>query len=285
MILIDISQVAIAGIFANGFKDVRDLDENLLKHVIFNSIRYVNSKHRSEFGQTVICCDSSDGYWRKDIFPYYKAKRKTVREKDREAWDMIHATIASTIDDLRLHFPYKVMRVSKCEADDVIAVLAKTYQAKEKVLIVSKDKDFAQLQKYPNVFRWSSSKKEMVPNDDPEKALKEHIIRGDEGDGIPNIKSDSDTFVDPTKRQAPIFEKVLVEWLQMDPTSFCTTSTMNDNYRRNESLIDFDNIPQVYVDRILEAYENTTPKGSQMSVLNYLMSHKMRNLSELCNDF
>lgn len=80
MIILDLNQVMISNLMAQiGNHTNIDIDENLLRHMILNTIRALNMKFKNEYGELVIACDDKN-YWRKDIFPYYKAKRAEDRE-------------------------------------------------------------------------------------------------------------------------------------------------------------------------------------------------------------
>jgi len=146
-ILIDLHQVIIANVAQSTYSN-RDLviDKDLIRHMIFNTIRSYASKFKRTYGEVVICCDGFN-YWRKKYFPHYKAGRKKDREKYSPLdWTLIHNTINETTADLKEHFPYKVFDLEGCEADDIIAVLINHVLPKDKKhLIISDDHDFTQL--------------------------------------------------------------------------------------------------------------------------------------------
>ena len=64
--------------------------------MMLNSIRMHNLKYRDEYGQLVICCDA--GTWRRDVFPEYKASRKTDRAASPVDWDAVF-DIINTVRD------------------------------------------------------------------------------------------------------------------------------------------------------------------------------------------
>ena len=196
MILVDYSQVAIASIMAQT-RGENTPDEDLVRHIILNNIRLIRNKFKNDYGEIVLCCDAGN-YWRKDIFPHYKASRKTKQQKSDFDWNALFNILGKVREEIREFFPYKVLNVERCEADDVIATIAKRAAESfpvEDVLIVSSDKDFQQLQKHGNVKQWNPIKKAFVKCSDPEKFLQDLIIRGDSGDGVPNSLSDDDCFV------------------------------------------------------------------------------------------
>lgn len=260
---------------------------NIIRHAILTGLKSYKEKFGSEYGDLVITCDGKN-YWRKDIFPYYKAHRKSAREKSDLDWKLIFNTISDISDDLDKYFPYKVIRLDKIESDDIIATICKwtqtngtvdhgMFEDKQKVLIISSDGDFAQLQKYDNVKQWSPIQKKMIYCKNPREALIEKICCGDPGDGFGNILSDDDVFVNEEKRQKPFKKARLAEFYELGINA-CKNDQEKRNYQRNESLASFEMIPQEIQQRIIEAYETVKPKVTKQSVLNYLVKHKCRLL-------
>ena len=281
MILLDLNQVMIANIMMQPGA-VNNIEENLIRHMVLNSIRMYNVKFKDEYGEMVICADDRK-YWRRDVFPYYKASRKKDREASPFDWNLIFETLNKIRDELRDTFPYRVLQVDKTEADDIIGTLCHKHgvqlmnETTEKILILSSDKDFMQLQKFANVEQFSPAAKKFLKTNEPEKFLREHIIKGDRGDGIPNILSSDDTFV-TDKRQKPVTEKKLNIWVTEEPVQFCD-SLMLRNFKRNESLIDLGKIPVEYQQKILDAYESA-PRNGRDKLLNYFIKNRMKQLME-----
>ena len=288
MILLDLNQVMISNLMmqpgiANG-----GIDENLIRHMVLNSIRMYNVKFKAEYGDLVICADDKK-YWRKDLFPYYKAARKKSREESPYDWNLIFETLNRVRDEIRENFPYKVIQIDKTEADDVIGTICTNYGVElknsqsEKILILSSDKDFMQLQKFANVDQYSPMGKKFLKTSEPIKFLKEHILKGDRGDGIPNILSSDDTFITEA-RQKPVTEKKLNTWVAQKPEDFCDASMLR-NYQRNESLIDLSKVPSEYADRILTAYRSPKEVKGKDKVLNYFIKNRMKQLMEHIQEF
>ena len=283
MILVDLNQVVISNLMVqiNNYK--QEAEEGLVKHMILNSILSIKKKFGSDYGNIVLCCDNKN-FWRKDIFPYYKGNRKKIRENSGYDWSMIFNTIMQTKKDLREIFPYKIIEVDRTEADDIIGTLVKNFSKYEKTLIVSSDKDFKQLQKYPNVTQYSPILKKFLVTKEPNKYIREHIIRGDSGDGVPNFLSDDDVFV-TDKRQKPLSRKKLIEWLDIDrnPEDFCD-SNMLKKYKRNEQLVDLSFVPQEIQDKILEEF-GKEPEGDMNKVFNYFIENKMVLMMDEISNF
>ena len=288
MILVDNSQIVLSSIFSqypNPETMVVGNDPiNLIRHITLNTYRHIKDKFGKDYGDLVICQDSNN-YWRKDIFPFYKANRKKAREDNQEYWDVIYDAMKTIRTEVAENMPYKNIKVDRCEADDVIGVLTKHYHPTESILIVSNDKDFQQLLYYPNVKLYSPHKKTMVECEDPTMFLFEQIVRGDSSDGVPNILSDEDTFLVDTKRQRPITSKRLSEFLNTMPSDL--SSNKQDftvqAFKRNQQLIDLAMIPEVYEQEILKKYSE--PLLNTHKMFNYFVEHKLTNLMKDLTSF
>lgn len=283
MILIDLSQVIISNLMTQVGPRTSEIDENLVRHMILTSLLNIKKKFSGEYGNVVICCDNKN-YWRKDLFPYYKFSRKKERESSGIDWSLIFNTMNDMKRDLKEVFPYKIVEVERAEADDCIAVLVQRFAPSEKCMIVSSDKDFKQLQKYPNVSQYSTIMKKFLKEDNPKQFLREHIIRGDKSDGIPNFLSDDEVFVE-NRRQKPITKKSLVNWMDMsrNPEDFMDVN-MLARFKRNEQLVDLTKVPSDIRDNIITQFDND-PKGDMRKVFDYFIKNRMMMLMEELDGF
>lgn len=286
MILLDLNQVMIANLMIQIQGGKADLQEDLIRHMVLNSIRLYRQKFK-DYGELVICADDKN-YWRKDVFPYYKAHRKEDREKSDLDWKMIFETLNKVKAEIKEYFPYRVIQVSRAEADDVIGTLVNRFgvylnnESTEKILVLSGDKDFGQLQKYANVEQFSPVTKRWVKVPDPRRFLREHIMKGDRGDGIPNFLS-HDSCIVAKERQKPLASKKLNTWVDLEPEDFCTEEMLR-NYKRNEQLVDLDCVPnniRAEVNRQYDEYELPDRKG----LLNYFIKNRLKLLTECIGDF
>ncbi len=298
MILVDYSQIALAAILT--FQaDLKSNDPerivDLIRHVTLSTIKAYKKKYGREYGNIVLCCDGRK-YWRREIFEHYKASRKKARDASDLPWKLIFDTMSQIRDDIAQNFPYRVIHIERAEADDVIAVLTKWTQDNElaqvglveepqKVLILSSDHDFIQLQKYDNVTQWSPNTKKFIRVNDKERHEKyiTHIVKAGD-DGIPNILSPDDIFLQEGVRQKPISQKRLDEFLEKGIDA-CRNDTERRNWHRNLNLIDLDLIPDDIQKEIVDAYLYTKVKGNKMSAFKYLMEHRCRILMEEIEDF
>ena len=281
MILLDYSQIALSNIIVQKLND-----ENMIRHMILNSIRMYNKKYRNEYGQMVICADGMNT-WRKEYFPLYKAHRKKNRAESDQDWPEIFRILNLVRDEIRENLPYKVIHLEGCEADDIIGTLAMQTQEfgqHEPVMIVSSDKDFIQLHKYNNVKQYSPIQKKMVSDPNPRTYCFEHICKGDKGDGIPNILSPDNAIIDEI-RQSPMTKKKIQEYVDNAEN---LQSYMSDevyrNYKRNQLLVDLAYIPAEIKKSIIDTSE-AVKVPHRMKILNYLINNRCKLLIECIEDF
>ncbi len=279
MILIDNSQIILANIFQS-MKDNPKINDDFVRHMVLSSYRMIRRKFYKEYGELVICNDSSD-CWRKKHFPLYKQNRKDKQKSADIDWPQIYSSMTTIRNEIIESFPYKNIKLDGAEADDIIAILSRKYYNQEKILILSNDKDFQQLQIFPNIKQYSTFKKQFLVCENPKLFLYEHIIKGDSSDGIPNIVSDDSSIIDKSKRQNKVTKKVIEDVLSV--INNIETSKYAKNWNRNKTLIDFSSIPQEIEDQILELYNlQKTNKGT---ILDYMIKHKLVNLLDSVQDF
>lgn len=260
------------------------LEENMVRHMILNSIRSYRVKFGAEYGELVIACDNTN-IWRKKVYPYYKANRKKNLEKSEMDWKAIFDCLSKIRSELKEYFPYKVIDVESAEADDVIGTLVNKFGSElntgEKILVLSGDKDFIQLHTYANVSQYDPTRKKWIKNSDPVRYLKEHILKGDSGDGVPNVLSDDDTFV-TNKRQKPMTAKRIEEFLKQDPNLY--DGKIFKNWQRNKELIDLTNTPDYIKEQVLTQFNEQSGKN-RSKLLNYFIANKMKHLIEHLSEF
>ena len=284
MILVDLNQVLLSGLMAQiaGQKGVK-IEENLVRHMVMNILRTHVKNFKSEYGDVVLCCDNRK-YWRKEVFPLYKAGRKKARDKSDLDWHLIFETLSVIKAELKEYLPYKTIDVDGAEADDIIGTLVPRYAQAEKILILSSDGDFLQLQKYgPNVKQYNPSLKKYIKSIHPENELKEKIIRGDKGDGIPNILSPADTFVRELRQKA-ITAKKIEELIAIDYSDKTLAEDLQHGFSRNQTLIDLSYIPKEIKEAIIHTYDNTEVP-SRSKLLTYFIDKKLKNLMAVIEEF
>ena len=283
MIIVDLSQVMISNLMVQlGNHTNTEIEEELLRHMILNSIRSYNQKFKNEYGEMIIACDASNN-WRRQIFPYYKANRRKNREKSELNWTHIFDTLSKVREELKEYFPYRVIQIDGAEADDIIGTLVDKFgNTSEKILIMSGYKDFVQLQRYMNVKQYDPVQKRWRITNDPDRFVKEHIMRGDPGDGVPNFLSADNTFV-VGARQKPLSQKKMDAWIHMDPREFCDENMLR-GYMRNQQLVDLTFVPENLRVQVLTEYETQAGKG-RSKLFNYFIEKRLKNLLESINEF
>ena len=289
MIIVDINQIMISNLMVQiSGRNAVELNEDLVRHMVLNSLRAHNKKFRKEYGEMVIACDSKN-VWRREIFPNYKAGRKANRAKSEHDWDAIFSMLHNIKNEIKTFLPYKVIEIETAEADDIIATLIKRTKRiiapehKKNVLILSGDKDFIQLHD-KNVKQYNPVLNKFVgKGEEPRLYIKEHIFKGDRSDGNPNILSDDNVFIEG-RRQRPLSKKKINSWV--NDVFFYTNFTEEEqkNYDRNRKLIDLSCIPQKLEDKINNEF-NDVKVASRDKILGYFINKKLKTLIEVIDEF
>lgn len=298
MILLDYSQVCLANVFQfqkelSKSNTDKEGAVNIIRHAILTGIKMYRKKYGAEYGEMVLACDGRQ-YWRKDIFPYYKAGRKKTREASDLDWKLIFDTISQIREEIAANFPYRVIHIDRAEADDVIATLCKwtqmngkvdrgMFEEKQPIMIVSSDGDFKQLHKYDNVKQYSPIQKKAVQCAEPIAYLAEHIAKAGD-DGIPNVLSADDVLVTEGVRQSKMTAAKLERFVTMGRDA-CENDEQRRNWDRNNRLINLDLIPEDIQEAIVDTYTSTKPQGDKMSIYNYLVKHRCRLLLDEIEEF
>jgi len=286
MIIVDLNQIMISNLMVqiNG-RNAVELSEDLVRHMILNSLRGHYKRFRKEYGEMIIACDSGN-VWRREVFPNYKASRKKVRDKSGHDWTTIFEIMSKIKDELKEHMPYKVIELDTAEADDIIAVLVKKY-INQKILILSGDKDFIQLHNN-RVKQYNPVLSKFVgQGETPSIYIKEHILKGDRSDGIPNVLSDDDVFIEG-RRQRPLTKKKIESWvdrMELTLEDFPTfTEEEQKNYDRNRKLIDLSLIPPELEAKIYNEFDEVKV-AHRSKILNYFITRKLKTLIEVIDEF
>lgn len=243
MILIDLNQIVIAKIYS--FQKPNPLNisslvnnglfPKALSRDVFDLVKSIHGDYGNLYGDVVMCADSSNKSWRSILFPEYKAGRK--KDSD-ESTILMKRFVKNFIHEFWMNYrngPCYVFKIDGVEADDIIGRLVIT-NPEERHLIVSRDKDFFQLHS-DKVVSLDYTKGRII-RENGRQVLKEHIIRGDEGDGIPNVLSDLNTFTDDKKRQTPLTKKRMANLLKEIPEN------VMPRYEQNKMLISLYDMPE-----------------------------------------
>ena len=264
---------------------------SFLRHCLLNQLRSYSRKFHEEYGEMTVCLEGGS-CWRKDVFPNYKAQRAKSRIDSGLDWEQIFRDMNQITEELQEVMPWKFIRVKGLEADDVIAILARNaaslsgsdvFGEPSPVMIVSNDKDYAQLQEYPWVRQYLPRKGTTVVERKPRAALLDLIVHGDKADGIPNINSDIDTFADGG-RQRPITRELMSDILARGGKAL--DESQKKRFRENETLISFDKIPEEYTDKVISAWKECSPSRNRMKLFEYLAKTGLsKQLDRACDFF
>ena len=284
MIIVDLNQVMLSNLLMQlGNHTNAQIEENMVRHMILNSLRSYKVKFGVDYGEMVIACDNTN-YWRKQLFPYYKANRKKNQEKSDLDWRSIFECMNKIRQELKDYFPYRVIDIESAEADDIIATLVTEFGRElggDPILILSGDKDFIQLHTYSNVKQYDPTRKRWITHKDPEQYLKEHVMKGDASDGVPNILSSDNCFV-VGERQRPLTAKKIEKYMRITPNEMETSIARN--YFRNAQLIDLSYVPQEIREKVMESY-NEQENKDRSKLMNYFIANKLKNLTEHIGEF
>jgi len=282
MILVDFSAIAVANIAVQKLNE-----EGMIRHMILNTLRMYRTKFKSEYGELVLACDGPNN-WRKSVYPEYKANRRKTREESDFDWNEAFTIMNNVREEIKENFPYKVLHIDGCEADDVIATLVENSQEfgqYEEIMIVSGDKDFAQLQKYDNVKQFSPVQKKYIVEKNPRAFLLEHIMRGDASDGVPNVLSADDVFISG-QRQTPLSSKKMTTLIEdLDDGELLYAANWYRNYCRNKKMIDLSETPQDIKNEIIKEFNSQDQWENKGMVFPYLINKNMKMLIESVEEF
>tara|TARA_Y100001937_G_scaffold122147_1_gene182031 strand:- start:2350 stop:3198 length:849 start_codon:yes stop_codon:yes gene_type:complete len=282
MIILDMNQISVASLMMQLNMSKTDVvDENMVRHMILNSVRMYRTQFVKDYGEIVLAWDSKH-YWRRDYFPHYKKNRRKSRDKDGKDWESIFNCLNKIKQELADNFPYKHIEVHGAEADDIIATLVKEYP-NEKIMIISGDKDFIQLQKYSNVSQYSPILKKHVNGEDPNDYIRVHILKGDASDGVPNVLSNDDVFVEGL-RQKPLSKKKIEAWKDGNFDGKIVNDNVIRNYERNKTLIDLECIPNEISTNIKTTFQEAK-HGDKSKLLTYFIENRLKELTDSIGDF
>lgn len=279
MILQDFSNLKKRGIYAN--KPAIIENPSFIAHVVFNMILNANQQFGASKQNPVVLAIDSKPSWRntfyvensKDFPEYegqtYKGDRKSPDEE--LDWETINSSCEDVLTTLKKYSDFHIVKVDDCEADDIIAVLAKDCQKRQEACwIVSMDKDFIQLQDtFINIF--DPIKKLILPAIDTTEYLQCHIMAA----GDDNIKHIATRLGKGTAKK--IYPK-MEEYLALNPEA-------KKRYDFNKSLIDFNCIPEHLCGKILETWNQESHSYNMMKLIETFRKYRLNVIGERLNEF
>lgn len=288
MLIIDFSNVAIQTTVMLWRENGGVVTKDLLRGLIIRRLLSFDKQFNTTNKDAILALDSYGNYWRKDVFPLYKANRKKAKKPGEFSYVDYIPMVDELVQEFKENLKFKIVQVDRCEADDIIFVLTRRNSHENfnhnETIIISEDKDLLQAQYEADgrVFQFRPSTREQVTLDNEDgTSLFHHIIGGDSGDGIPNIFSDDDTLITEGKRQKPYTAKMKIRFANVFFNHYpefrgLFTDVEYERFKRNKTLISLNSIPLELQDKIEEAYANA--KSNEIGMFNYLMKHKLTNL-------
>lgn len=282
MLLVDMSNLVFSSVTEYHNRTGEQIKIDTLRHMTLTNLKALKDKLSifCEDGMVVLCFDGKT-YWRREEFKHYKGRRKINRDKATLDWDALFIAYAQLKEEIKESLPLYSLTVDGAEADDLIAVLATRFASSHKICIASSDTDFIQLQLNvnKNIKQWSLYHKKFITPKNEKYDLFEHILRGDTTDGVPNILSDDDTFMDDNKRQKQMRQTKIDLWRPHGiaaPEKFCEDAETLKRFERNKKLIDLREIPEHVAQKIVDEFDNLKPV--QTKVFGYLVAHRLTGI-------
>lgn len=247
MIFVDWSQIAYKCL-SSEFRAQEKLDKPAFKAAMFDKLMDYNNRFGDMFGGLCICVDDRT-LWRRDIFPYYKAHRPKKRKQADFDINSMLDSVRELAQEMQNTAPFPSIRVRGAEADDIAGVLVSMFYRESNTILITGDRDWLQLCRYPGVTAFDPLKEKYITRTSKQSLndLRLKIIKGDQTDGVPNVLSDDDTFVNESKTQGRLSKKfltdVMTRWYEGPEKIFADRPEVIENFYRNTTMIDFCSIP------------------------------------------
>lgn len=262
---------------------------NFALHVSINSLNSLYNKHKVD--KVVLCWDQGP-YWRKELLPMYKERRKIEAAKgktfgkDPESLKIFYEQIGEFYEFIDKCTSIISLKEPGIEGDDWIARWVQTHPTEEHV-IVSSDGDFHQLHKFPGVTQWNPLKKgSWIKVEDPAFALFEKCIRGETkplSDNIPSayprvqIKKLRKAWEDSYAMNSIMLHEV------PDITNNGALTRVKDLYERNKKLMDLEMQPEkikAMMDVMITDRKANPGEYDMFYFMKYLGKHKLYKIAD-----
>jgi 5'-3' exonuclease len=281
LVVEDMSNLIYRTVFTAYKHDPLDDEFNLWKYMMVE--RILNDLLYFKADRCIIAMDDRN-YWRKDIYADYKNKRKGNRQKAAVDFDEFFKIANPFIDELQDVFGNMYfLKTSRCEADDIIAVLTEERWSDYNVMCISNDSDLKQLYKYKYYKQYDPIKMKVYNPINYKTDLTIKILTGDRTDDIPNVAP----RVGPKKAMDMIDEGLdncfkngrcgIINGVKTHTPG----NEIEENYIRNKNLIDLSMIPISYkreIKNTYDAYNINTYNGRKL--FNFLVKYRLRGIIE-----
>lgn len=238
---------------------INDVEYNWIENKIFSEkyeklyiegIKKLLGKKVFKKCNVIFCMDTpKEQVWRTEIKCDYKGDRFDMSQKTN-LMPTFKYTYNTIIPDLlkNNNNMFKI-RLNKLEADDIIATICNYLQqvkSEQKIYLISGDEDFKQLGR-PNLYfiNFKTKKPLELTIDDAKITLHKKILLGDKSDCIKSIFPPK--FSTKTK-------KLIVESIEEFQKFIKTNKEIENRYNENTQMIDFNFIPQSYVELIISEF-------------------------------
>lgn len=242
ILIVDVGNLAHRVLYGYIYSCLEDQEDFYLwRHIFVNSLFETVKKFSPD--QVILALDSKNS-WRYSIYPQYKANRKLQKEKTNIDFKRFYSVMESFIEDFKKIFAnFVVLKIDRCEADDIIGVLCQKLDT-DNITILSSDTDFIQLQVNSKIKQFDPIKNEYIKSINPKKELLIKILSGDKNDFIFGIKPRCGVKT----AEKIITNDTLEEELKNEEVKLI--------FERNSKLIDLKNIPEDIKELIWNTYEN-----------------------------
>lgn len=207
---------------------------------------------------------------------------KANRVKD-ESFIPFFELIASFKDLIRNHTSFVVLEHDLCEGDDLIAGFAQRFAPSgDEIVIISTDKDFVQLLKYPTVKVIDPASGIPRAHENIEYFLFEKCIRGDTGDNVgsafPKVKKTriQAAFENEYDRVNLMNEQWILNVLNKEGVVEEKINVVGDLYKENKLLMDLEAQPthvRIAIDETIDSALKNIGKFNQFFYVKFLKTN------------
>jgi len=256
-------------------------------HIGINSLWGHFKKHRPDH---LVLAFEGGNNWRKKYTASeacvsgkgYKANR--IHDSSKE---LFYQLIGDFQNILKQHTSITCLSGDTLEGDDVIARYAqRCSEAGDEVIIISGDKDFIQLLKYPGVRLFDTDKGKERVHEDPEYFMFEKCFRGDSGDNVmsayPRVRSTR--LIKAYHDEFEFLQLIKEEWSIKDPdTGTEKKFVVEDLFNENKILMDLEAQPEDIRKKIDEAIDEclaTQNKYSNFHFMGFCGRHGLKEIAK-----
>ena len=219
---------------------------NKYEKMFLESIIKLVKKKIFDNSNIIFCMDTpKEKLWRMEIQDNYKSGRcdLSLKHNYKTTFDYTYNIMIPKFIEQNKNI--NKLRLDEVEADDIIATICMHHQRlndTQQIYLVSGDEDFLQLGRENLIFiNYKKKKPFTLTVEEAQLALMKKVIYGDPSDCIPSI------FPKGKRVNKKMMEENLKEFLE-------TNIESKKQYDKNVLMIDFNNIPTKYFNKIIKLY-------------------------------